>query len=198
MLAILVGVVAGLVRAQVPRQRYQVAELRFLWLVPLAYLPQLLAFQFPATRDKGTIESAAAALVTSQAFLLLFAWVNRSRPGFWVAGLGLALNLAVIVANGGLMPISPETIARMAPGLDLGAWPVGGRFGTGKDIVLLTRDTWLWWLSDILLLPAWIPIRAAYSIGDILIAAGVAWFFWSSGKQREAYQTQIDHFEYEG
>ena len=58
---------------------------------------------------------AAAILVSSQVLLLVFAWFNRDQPGLWALDLGLALNLLVIVLNGGLMPISPETVARLAP-----------------------------------------------------------------------------------
>jgi hypothetical protein len=198
LLAILVGAAAGLVRARPTGQRYQVEDLHALWLVPVAYLPQFLAFQLPATRDQVSPLLAAGALVSSQAMLLVFAWANRGSPGFPALALGLALNLAVIVANGGLMPISPETVARLIPEKSPGAWSVGSRLGTGKDMVLLTQETWLWWLSDIILLPAWFPVRAAYSIGDFLIAAGAAWFFWSAGRRRRGYQAQIERLEYEG
>ena len=189
---------AGLVRARIFRQRYQFSELRDFWLVPVAYLPQFLAFQLPATRDRVNPELAAVALVSSQVLLLVFAWVNRARPGFVFLVLGLALNLVVIGANGGLMPISPETAGRLVPEELVGVWSVGGRFGTGKDVVLLTGDTHLWWLSDIILTPPSFPVQAAYSIGDILIAVGAAWFFWSSGRCRKNYQPQIKDFEYEG
>jgi hypothetical protein len=153
------------------------------WLVPVAYLPQLIAFQFPATRGLLSKELAVIALVSSQALLLIFALVNLHRPGFWLLGLGLALNLVVIVLNGGLMPISPETLSQMIPEVEPGHWQVGERFGTGKDIILSAKNMQLQWLADRILLPGWFPYRAAYSIGDMLIAAGILGFLWSAGRK---------------
>jgi hypothetical protein len=176
---------AGLVRSWASGKRYDIDDLRFAWLVPIAFLPQFCAFQLPATRSQIPVTLVAAALVSSQATLLVFTWANRFRPGFGFLSFGLALNLAVILLNGGLMPISPETIARLIPELPGETWPVGMRFGTGKDIILATESTRLWWLADRLLLPAWFPYRAAFSIGDVMIAVGAFWFFWSSGRQRE-------------
>jgi len=196
--AIVIGAAAGLARAQVNGQRYEIADLHHLWLVPVAILPQFFAFQLPATRSQMSIELAATALVSSQALLLFFAWSNRERPGFLLLGLGLALNFVVIVLNGGLMPISPETISRLIPELPSGTWPAGERFGTGKDIVLIATDTKLWWLSDRIILPAWLPFRAAFSIGDFVIAAGASWFFCFSGRRFSKANQRINKLEYEG
>ncbi len=183
-LAVLAGLAAGLIRARSTHSTYDIKDLNYAWLVPIAYLPQLVAFQLPATRSKLAAEHAAAALVGSQLILLGFAWSNRKQPGFGLLGLGLVLNLAVILLNGGLMPISPETAARLIPEVPPETWKPGNRLGTGKDILMATKDTRLWWLADQFLLPVWIPYRAAYSIGDILMAAGVFWLLWSSGRQK--------------
>ncbi len=183
-MAILAGAVAGLCRAKFQGQSYHIVDLRHLWLVLIAYTPQLFVFQLPATRSKFSVELAAVALVSSQILLLFFTWFNRDQPGFWLLSLGLALNFLVIVLNGGLMPISPETITRLIPGAPPGTWAVGERLGKGKDIVMIASDTRLWWLSDRFLLPAWFPTRAAYSIGDMVIAAGAFLFFWSSGSRK--------------
>lgn len=183
LLAVIAGLVAGLGRAWLGARRLRPPSLHLAWLVPIAFFPQLLAFRLPATRDLIADELAAAALVISQVLLLLFVWVNRNRPGFWALGLGLVLNLMVITLNGGLMPISPETVAWLLPDAASGTWQIGARLGTGKDIVLPVAATRLWWLSDRFLLPAWFPWRLAYSFGDVLIAAGAFWLLWSMGRQ---------------
>jgi len=178
LLAIIAGLLAGLARAWHGKRHLQPLRLRLAWLVPVALVPQLLAFYLP-TPHQWWVGSAAAVLVGSQVLLLVFAWCNRDQPGFWALGLGLALNLLVITLNGGLMPISPEIIAQLAPDAPPGSWQIGSRLG--KDIVLPSAATRLWWLADRLLLPAWFPGRVACSVGDVLIAGGAFWLLWKLG-----------------
>jgi hypothetical protein len=179
--AVVAGLLAGLGWAWIRRDSYHPPELKLVWLVPAAYLPQLLAFNWPAARQLIPDFLAAAALVCSQILLLVFAWRNRSRPGFWALGLGLALNLLVIAANGGLMPISPEIVTRLSPNAPADSWLVGQRLWEGKDVVLTIEATRLWWLSDRLLTPDWLPFQVAFSIGDIFIAVGAFWLLCSAG-----------------
>jgi len=179
LLAVLAGLLAGQLRAWAGRRRLHVPDLRYWWLALVAFLPQWLAFYLPATRQQIPDYLAAAALVSSQALLLIFAWINRRQPGFWIMGAGLLLNLAVISLNGGLMPISPETINRLYPTLQP-SWEFGKRFGSGKDIVLPYSQTKLGWLSDLFVLP-FLGRMVAFSLGDFFIAAGVFWFLWAQG-----------------
>ena len=136
---------------------------------------QFFAFYLPATREWIPDSLASLCLVTSQIFLLAFAYFNRKLAGMWLLIGGLALNLAVISVNGGFMPISPDTASHLIPATVVQAMPLEGRFGKGKDILLLPEDTHLEGLADRLLSPKWFPLPVAYSFGDILIAAGAFW-----------------------
>jgi hypothetical protein len=113
--------------------------------------------------------------------LLAFVWLNRKQPGLWVLGLGLVANLLVIVANGGLMPITPDTVATLYPGLSLDNALVGSRLGWSKNIVLPEIATNFSFLSDCITLPTWFPWQYAFSPGDVLIATGVFWLLWTGG-----------------
>lgn len=175
------GLVAGLIRARINGRQLRAPSLVAVWLAPVAFLPQWSAFFSKVDRLKLPDNWIPIGLMASLLLLLAFAWVNRGQPGFWVLGIGLALNLLVIALNGGWMPISPETLARMYPHRGEEAWIIGQRLGTSKDLIIATADTRLAWLSDRFTLPSWSPYQVAFSMGDIFIAAGAFWVLWSLG-----------------
>jgi len=177
--AVLAGLLAGLLRAWAKKHPLRVPDLRLTGLVVLVFLPQFFTFYFPLTRKSIPDKWASIALAVSQVIFLLFIWVNRRQPGFWMLGLGLIFNLAVILPNGGWMPITPKTASQIYPDSPPSSWKIGARLGTGKDIVLRPKDIRLEWLSDRFVLP--ISPKAAFSLGDILIAVGAFWFCWSIG-----------------
>jgi len=192
LLAVLGGFVAGLLRAWYNGRVFAIPDLRTVWLVFVAFIPQWIVFYLPLTRRLASDEVAAAALLVSQTLLLIFAWFNRQLFAFWVLGLGLLLNLCVISLNGGLMPISPETLSKMGIDLAAHALQVGERFGGSKDVLLPPAQTRFVWLSDRFLLPGWFPYSVAFSLGDILIAVGAFWLLWASGGSKIS-QASLSH-----
>lgn len=184
--AALLGWAGGSLRARLAHRPYPLPNLRGSGLVFLAFLPQFFAFVLPATRAAIPLEWIRGIQISSQALLLVFSILNIRQTGFWLLGLGLALNFLVIAANGGMMPISPETLQQLYPQAAADAWQVGQRLGVGKDIVLLADQTRLGWLSDCLTLPEWLPYKMAFSPGDVCIAIGAGWLMFS------AKETPID------
>ncbi len=188
--AVAVGLVAGLIRAWLGKRSYRVIDLRFPGLVLIAFIPQWFAFYQSRMGAGFPSEWSPVLLVATQILLLLFAWFNRKQPGFWMLGAGLLLNFLVIIANGGLMPISPETVRQIYPDAPESSWEIGKQLGNGKDIVLPVSATNLWFLSDRFLFPDWLGYSIAFSLGDVLIAFGAFWLLWTLGGKTDDAQHQ--------
>jgi hypothetical protein len=92
-----------------------------------------------------------------------------------VAGLGVGLNLLVIVSNGGYMPVSQSALDQTGQSAALAART------TFHREVILDEATRLPWLADIFADPTWAPPHPAVtSIGDRLLSLGLAgWAFLS-------------------
>jgi hypothetical protein len=108
----------------------------------------------------GTGWASYGLLLASQLLVVVWVLANRHLPGTILVAIGLALNAAVIAANGA-MPVDPAAIAAL--GID-GATVTGGKH------VLLDDATRLPWLADIWPLP---PLRSIISVGDVVLAAGL-------------------------
>lgn len=181
LIAVVLGLLAGWVRARYGGRHFTIPDLHLPWLAAVAFIPQWLAFFGAATRSRFSDRGAAIALVASQLLLSAFGLANRHHPAFKLLTLGLFLNLTVITANGGLMPISPETVRRLTPDAPDKRWQTGKRFGHTKDRILAEGDTRFAWLADRFILAGWLPNRVAYSLGDVLLAVGACWFLWAAG-----------------
>lgn len=176
--ALILGLLAGAALAIGLRRPYRLPDPKHLWLVPAAFLPQLLALYLPAGRGAAPEWAASLILPVSLAIFLAFVWLNRRIPGMPLVLAGLVLNLLVIAANGGWMPVSPATASQL-PGFGPPAeLTPGARVGV-KDVLLQPEDTRLEWLADRHLLPDWLGYRAAFSVGDVFVAAGAFWLLAS-------------------
>lgn len=180
LIAVAVGLTAGFLRALVGKQPYRVYELKWPALVLAAFIPQYFAFFNPNTRTQLSGNLVSILLVSSLIILLAFSLLNIHKISFMPITLGFLLNFLVIMLNGGLMPISPDTVRTLLPSQDA-QWVVGQRLGYGKDIILQPEMTRLWLFSDRFMLPDWLQYPVAFSLGDVLIAAGVIWLLWSLG-----------------
>ena len=172
LLALAAGLLAGLVWARWRGYPYRTPELRHLWLVFVAFLPQFIVIYLPVPRGYFPDWLVVGCLLTSQILLLGFAWLNRRLPGMSILICGVVLNLAVMSANSGFMPISPQTASHLVSEDSLLDIQPGSRIGT-KDILLHPQDTRFEWLADRFLTPTWSPYQVAFSFGDILVAIGV-------------------------
>jgi hypothetical protein len=189
--AILLGLVTGLITARINQARYMAPVFHHVWLVVTAFLPQYMAIYFPV-RDAVSQSLFASVLVISQVLFLGFAFLNRNLSGMKILAFGALLNLLVITANHGFMPISQQTARQLvSEQVSLELLP-GDRFGP-KDMVLPPEQTRFEWLADRFLTPPWFPHQSAFSLGDVFIAAGA---FWLLAKQENKKVITHDRSNY--
>ena len=160
---ILYAVVLGLVAGVLLGARFdRLAQLpvRWSWLAVAGLVVQIILFW----RGVGNALGAAAPLVYVGSTVAVFVFVLRNLriTGFPLIALGAASNLVAIVANGGYMPASPEALRQLAE---------AGPEGYSNSIELANPA--FWFLTDIFVLPRWLPFANVFSIGDVLIALGV-------------------------
>lgn len=140
-----------------------VASLFVLQAVMVLYVPGQTVFQM-------------ALLNLSQIALLFLFLLNRHLPGAKLFALGIILNTTVMLANGGWMPVTPETQHFVHPDQSV---EVQARPSSSKNIVLPRTESKLWVLSDIIRVT--LPWRRnAVSIGDLLLILGAAQFIFQT------------------
>ncbi|HEY8173526.1 MAG TPA: DUF5317 family protein, partial [Dehalococcoidia bacterium] len=99
-------------------------------------------------------------------------WPLRHRIGVWIMFVGLAANLAPIVANGGLMPIEYQTVVN-AVGVDrAGFYEPGAWIKGSKDVLVAPGDGQLTALGDGIIVRIGPARGFAASPGDLVIFAG--------------------------
>jgi len=172
-LAVVVGLVVSLVRYRgCALERIAAISLRCTWLVLLALVMQWPLLRAPAGLRQH-IGVQQVLFWASHLLLLAFVGLNWRSTAVRIVGLGVLCNLIAILSNGGLMPITPETLVQINPGSSLAHWTAGAHYGYSKDIILSRQGTVLWPLSDILVLPPPFPLPTAFSLGDLIIAFGI-------------------------
>ncbi|MBI4758544.1 MAG: DUF5317 domain-containing protein [Chloroflexi bacterium] len=169
-LAIAAAIICGCLRGLDP-SRLSRLPLRAGWLALGALIVQMGFFLLVTPEGLSGWPAAMAVTMITYGLLAVFLWLNRCLPGMKVIALGLLLNLAVITANGGYMPVSPEALA-LKEGRVPSAEDYGRRPSRSKDVVLDRSETRLWLLSDIFVIPKPLPFTSVLSIGDLFLAAG--------------------------
>ncbi len=167
-LALLVAVLTG-----GKLRRLANLPLRAPWLALIGFGLQIAIIYEPETTARGWLSLHTITLIFSYLLLLAFVWMNRRLPGMPIIALGLLMNLTVMLANGGYMPITPEAVQRVGHEYELQSTEPGARLKYTKDILLPREQTRLWFLSDIFVLPPPFPIPTVFSPGDAVLALGV-------------------------
>ena len=136
-------------------------KFRHPWLLAVAIVLRYVLVFTPLSR----IEGAQYVYASSLALIVLWTvWHLKLLPGIWLVSIGGSLNLLVVLANAGRMPVDPTLASRQLGGILIERGHMG-------QYTVLGPDTHLGFLGDWLSLG---PFPEAYSPGDILIAMGLA------------------------
>ncbi len=160
--ALVVGVIVGVAARLRGGSLHELAETTFRW-TPLLVAGLVFQIVFlywdPAWLGDG---GGLAIILLSNLSVAVWLVVNRALPGLLIAGIGMALNVLVITANGA-MPVL-ERSAEAA-----------GITQSLEDASLkhepLDDDTVLPWLGDAIPVP---PFKEVLSVGDVVLALGLA------------------------
>ena len=158
--AVLIGLVIGLLLGG---RISRLADLRleWAWLAIAALIIQVVLFTDRVYEAAGDLVPLIYLASTAMVVLVMLRNV-RKAPGLVIVTLGACANLAAIIANGGYMPATPEALGISEP--------VGTTYHANS---VSTPSPALELLVDRFALPDWVPYSNVFSIGDVLIGAGI-------------------------
>ncbi len=164
-------------------RRLSQLRIRHIELLLAAFAVKVVVALLGNTHSQAAVTVARPLNVIGAVLLLAVVWFNRRIPGALLFGAGLTLNLAAILAFGGRMPVllprdadpNSAVLALLRGGLD----PLH---------VALEHPQGLWFIGDILTIPSIGGHSSLVSIGDLLMAAGVAWLIIRCSQRSPALQ----------
>ena len=164
-------------------RRLSQLRLRHLGLLLAAFAVKISVGLLGTTHAQAAINAARPLNAIGAVLLLAVVWFNRRIPGAILFGAGLTLNLIVILAFGGRMPVllprdidpNSAVLAVLKGGLD----PLH---------VALQQPQGLWFLGDVFAIPGIAGHASLVSIGDLLMAAGVAWLIIRCSQRERSLQ----------
>jgi hypothetical protein len=157
-----------------PVKRLALLRIRHVWLLWAALADQILVISIIPDTHPAIL---AAAHVASYAMAATCIWLNRRIPGIWFIAAGGLSNGVTIALNGGTLPASASALAASGH---------GGAPGEFANSAVLP-DAKLAFLGDVFATPSWVPGSNVFSVGDVLIWAGLAWLLWRTCRGDQSY-----------
>lgn len=160
---ILYAIVVGLLIGTVLGGRWTaLGSITFRWapLILVGFLSQIVLFSDAVASRVG---SAGPLLYVGSTLMVGAAVVRNLRiPGMPLIVLGALSNMAAILANGGFMPAAPGALASLGKSAPT----------IYSNSAVVARPA-LELLTDQFALPRWLPFANVFSVGDVLLAAGI-------------------------
>lgn len=178
LIAVLVGLAVGFASGG-SLAGFKTLRLRTLPLLFISLLIQVAIFTPIAGRYVFIHRIGPYIYIVMLLLALFFMLRNAHIPGMKIVALGAALNLLVIIANGGFMP-SPESRLTEAGSIDKVRPPAdverpvlsNSKAVSDGSALIWDADAPLLALGDIFVIPEGWPLANVFSIGDTLIGLG--------------------------
>jgi Family of unknown function (DUF5317) len=140
----------------------RLGALRLRWVAVFyaAFVLQLIAFPVSALPWRTPDRIAVVLWLASYSLFAVGAARNLRVAGVALVSVGMASNVAAIIANGGHMPALPAALR--AAGL---------HFEQSRNSIAAPTPH-LSWLVDRWAAPTWVPWANVFSVGDVAIALG--------------------------
>ena len=161
------------------------------YLILLGFAIQLVIFSQEFSYSKLNFLTPIL-YIYSLLILLIFMVLNLQYKGIKIAGIGFLSNLAAIVSNGGYMPQDLMKIELVWGQEKVELLKQTGHF---NNAILMSPNTHLNFLSDIIAIPKPRFLMGVYSIGDVFITIGIAIFIFEFLKF-ERNQEEIDEEDF--
>lgn len=166
--SVVVGVLSGLARRGDVRR---LGQLRFSlwWLFMAAFLVKFFLMVSSARGNPWVLAYGPFVHILVYVALVAALWANVRLPGMNFIQFGILANFAVVLLNGGRMPVSEAALR------SIGQLKGIENLRAGLDVThtFLTSATLAPTLADGIALPA--PLSQVVSPGDFLLALGVIW-----------------------
>ncbi len=165
---IIISIIIGLLRKGKLSSLSQIS-LKRIELIVLACLIQAgLIFLWPK-KVKFVLDYSSYLIIFSYIVLLLAVWHNKKLKGMKIISLGIILNVIVIVANGGHMPVLLSSLYKAG----LNDFALVLKEGSYITHALITDKTLFGFLADVIPLSPPFPDPSVVSTGDFLMFCGV-------------------------
>ncbi len=176
--------------SHIARRQYQGGWLLVVVIFTLVISQALLVVYAPGVSTLQIVLLNMSHIGFIVAFLL-----NHHIPGAKVAAGGLILNLVVMLANGGLMPLTPDNARFALPERHSAVTSqIGARPPSSKNIIRLAEQTRLQPLTDVIRIDSPWGRKSVLSFGDVLMLTGIALFLFrdETGKRQEADELSLE------
>ena len=165
---IIISILIGLVRKGKLSNLSQISLKRIELLILACLIQGGLVF-FGARKIKFVLDYSSYAMIFSYIVLILAVWYNKELKGMKIIALGIIFNFAVIVANGGHMPVLLSSLYRVG----LNDFALILKEGSYVTHTLITEKTLCAFLADVIPLSPPFPDPSVVSVGDFLMFFGV-------------------------